>query len=232
MKLAAVTPVYNEEHLIRGCINSLKPFVDRHVVLVSEAPYFGESFPPDRTAEVSEELGADVIKGNWSLDHHQRNIGLALCSDCDWVLTFDSDEMMEASELEKFIHCLETTNAQAIVCDPVIYWKTTDYRLHTISGFQPIIAVRPDVRFWHIRNVTSSFQVSDCIMHHLSWCAPKDIYKKVTTYAHAKEIDGKKWYREHYENWKLGDKVILTNGEQFDAIYNPLPGELRNLLKW
>ena len=44
MNFAAVTPVYNEEKLIRGCIKSLEDFVEEHIVLVSEKPYYG--LPP------------------------------------------------------------------------------------------------------------------------------------------------------------------------------------------
>lgn len=230
MKFAAVTPSYNDEDVISGTIKCLKPFVDKHIVLISERPYFGESAPPDRTEEICNDLGAEVIKGYWPLDHHQRNLGIKLCSDVDWIFTFDSDEMMEASEIEKFIKVMEKTDAKAFVCDPVIYWNTPDYRLVIGSGFQPVIAVRPNVGFAYIRNIDSPFQVTDCVMHHLSWSAPKDIYKKVTNYAHATDFDGKKWYRDHYKDWKFGQKAVLSDGLEYDVVYNPLPDELRKHL--
>lgn len=230
MKFAAVTLAYNDEGVISGTLKCLKPFVDKHIVLISERPYFGESQPPDKTEEICLDLGAEVIKGFWPLDHYQRTLGNKLCSDYDWVFTFDSDEMMEAHEVERFIKQMEKTDARAFVCDPDIYWKTTDYRLSIGSNYQPVIATKPSVGFTYIRNIDSPFQVTDCLMHHLSWCHPKDIYKKVTTYAHATDFDGKKWFKDNYEGWKFGQKAVLTDGSAYDVIEKPLPEELQRYL--
>lgn len=231
MKIGAVTLGFNDEKIIGGTIRNLKPFVDKHVVVISEKPYFGnETYIPDKTQEIAEDLGCQVVVGNFPLDHFQRNVGNVMCSDCDWIFTFDSDELMESSEIQRFIKQMEKTDAPAFVCDPAIYWKTTEYRLNLPPGYQPVIATRGNVRFSYIRNISSGFTVTDCLMHHVSWCAPKDIYKKVTTYAHATDFDGKKWYEEHYKNWKPGDKVVMTGGEICDAIYNPLPKELQDYL--
>ena len=60
MKLGAVTLAYNDEGTIAGTIKCLAPFVDEHVVLISEKPYFGEQLPPDKTEEICESLHEEV----------------------------------------------------------------------------------------------------------------------------------------------------------------------------
>jgi hypothetical protein len=230
MRLGAVTPSYMNEGTIAGTINCLKDIVDKHIVLISEKPYFGETEPPDRTEEICRELGVDVIKGVWKLDHLQRSRGNSLCMDCDWVFGFDSDEMMEKKEIEKLIKFAEKTNAKAIAVQPENYWKTIDYVFRPKADYTPIIMMRPEVRFPYIRNIDCRYVVADVTMHHLSWAYPKNIHRCVLTYAHASDFDGEKWYQEHYKDWKVGEKIHDPHGGVWDAFYQPLPKELRGYL--
>ena len=169
MKLASTTLAYNDEGIIAGTLQCLAPFVDKQIVLISDRPYFGEPSPPDNTESICNSLGADVVKSFWSLDHHQRNVGVELAQDYDWILTFDSDEMMTAEELIAFIKFLETTPQPAVAVKPDVYWQTTDYRLVPKPDYTPILAVRPSVKFTHIRNIDSPYALYDGNMHHLSW---------------------------------------------------------------
>lgn len=229
MKIGAVTLAYNDEGTIAGTIKCLQPFVDQHVVLISEKPYFGEAAEPDRTEEICEDLDVSVVKGVWELDHFQRNVGNRILSHCDWVLGFDSDEMMTRKELETFINFLETTDAQAVSIQPIVYWHDTNYILDPIPEYTPIIAMRPNVRFTHIRNIDVPHVKYNGDMHHLSWCSPKDIYKKVTNYAHATDFDGKAWYNQHYKTWKPNQPAVLPD-KIYQVIKKPLPKELNEYL--
>ena len=232
MKLASVTLAYNDETTIGGTLRCLKPFVETQIVLISEKPYFGKETEPDRTEEIALDLGAEVVKGEWSLDHDQRSLGNSLCSDCDWVLAFDSDEMMEFKELDRFIRFLETAETPAVGIQPEIYWYDIYHRLRPKPSYTPIIAMKPSVRFTYIRNIDSPFQLYDGgEMHHLSWCKPKDIYKKVTSYAHATDFDGEKWYMDKFLKWEEGMRAELPDGT-YDVIYNPLPEELKKHLTY
>jgi hypothetical protein len=233
MRVAGVTLAYNDEGVIRGTLRSLKPFVDKHIVLISEIPYYGEHKPPDRTEDICHEEGAEVVKGSWVLDHYQRNVGNQLCQDCDWILGFDSDEMMTEKQMEMFLGFLGRVNADAISNKPEIYWKTTDYRLRPFPGYTPIIAMRPKVRFTHIRNIDHPFVEYNDPMHHLSWCAPKDIHKKVTNYAHAPDYNWEEWYWDFYDKWDFEkDKTVtFPGGDSYEAIKKPLPKELLEHLK-
>jgi hypothetical protein len=198
-------------------------------VLISETPYFGKPSPPDRTEAICDDLGCEVVKGNWKLDHFQRTLGNQLCKGYDWVFTFDSDEMMEARQIERLIRFTEKCTTPAIGVVPEIYWHDIDHVLSPKPEYQPIIMTRPSVRFNYIRNIDSPYICSTVDMHHLSWSAPKDVHKKVTNYAHASDFDGEKWYKEHYENWKEGEKAIMPT-ITCDVIRKSLPDELRAYL--
>lgn len=232
MRIGSVTLAYNDETTIGGTLKCLKPFVERQIVMLSQKPYFGKGTEPDRTEEICEDLGAEVVKGEWTLDHDQRTLGNKLLSDMDWVLTFDSDEMMTAKDLQKLLVFLSKTEYPVVLVNPEIYWRTPDYRLRPNPTYCPPIAMKPKVRFPHIRCVDSPcFLWVGGEMHHLSWCEPKDIYKKITTYAHAPEHDWMKWYNDVYLKWKEGDPVNFPYGERHNVYYNPLPKELRGYLE-
>lgn len=226
MRIGAVTLAFNDEGTIAGTIKCLQGKVDKHIVLISEKPYYGQDVEPDRTEEICEDLGVDIIKGYWELDHFQRNLGNKMCSDCDWVLGFDSDEMVTDEEFKHLKSFLETTDKKAVSVRPEVYWKTTDYILDPKPEYAPVIAMRPDVRFTYIRNVDAECDLWTGTMHHLSWCAPKDILKKVRHYAHADEFNADEWYKQHYENWKPGEPVIFPDSK-YQAIERHLPEELK-----
>lgn len=231
MLINAVTPCYNDETTIGAVIKCLKPFVKNHFVMLSEVPYFGEGAKPDRSEEIAEDLGAIVVKGKWALDHYQRNAGQTLSCGADWVFTFDSDELMCAEELENLIKFAEKTPFHAITNCPEVYWFDTDHVLCPKSTYSPPIMCRPNVRYPYIRNINCPFDVFEGTMHHLSWCRPKDILKKVLNYAHATDFkDADKWYENVFCKWTEGQNALMPDNTSFPVIYQPLPKELKDLL--
>jgi hypothetical protein len=231
MKIGAVSLVYNEQALVKGCIRSLKPFVDRHIMAVGTKPYYGQEEPLDQSAVVAHDEGAEVICGQWKLDHHQRNSALEMFDDSyDWILTTDVDMWLEHNTVRNLLDILSKSSMEVACVSQYSYWKDTD---HILEGddFMPVIAVRPHIRFHHIGNVKAPYYpITDIKIHHLAWCAPKDIYKKVLTYPHAPEFDGEKWYDQYYLGWHDGMKAVLPN-KRFNVKYQPLPAELKEYLQ-
>lgn len=235
MKFAGITPVYNEQALIKGCIMCLQPFVDTHIVVVSENPYFGKAEEPDKTAELAEYYGAEVIKGTWEMDHHQRNVAISLLQDYDWIICTDVDMWMTYKDMETLIKILESAKDVNAVCiEQIAYWKNIETVIDDPNPFCPVIAIKPHVRFSWIGNVdVSCALLKNPKVHHLCWCEPKDIYKKVTTWSHANEFDGKEWYKKHYASWCGGNVVVPAGHGKFNTYKTknqPLPQELRRFL--
>lgn len=236
MELGAITTAYNEASVIRGTLRCLKPFVKRHIVLLSEKPYFSEGVEPDNTEEICLQEGVDVVKGLWRLEHDQRNLGAFLLKDCDWILWFDADEMMTEADLEKLVSYLHGCKKDAVAIISKVYWKTTDYRFEPYPTHHKIIATRPHVRFYDRACTTSEYALLQndnelgITHHHLSYAEPKDILSKVLYYSHSNEFDGQSWYEEHFKDWKPGDEVVQPFGTKWNAVFDPLPEELKVLL--
>lgn len=228
MRIAAITPVWNEPVLIKGCIRSLAPHVEKHIVLVSQKPYYGSGVQ-DNTADVAESLGADVICGTWKLDHEQRNLGISLLQDFDWIITADADEMITCEQMEILKRDLESNVSDAYVVNHNPYWYDTKHCL--VDFFKPIFAVRPSVRFSHIRNVNCRWAQSNARIDHLSWAKPKNILEKIKTYAHTDEIKNPdEWYNNHFELWSEGKCATMPTGETLEVMNMSLPEELKKCL--
>ncbi len=233
MKIASNTLAYNDEALIRPVIKCMRDFVDRHIVILGTEPFNGTSVPPDRTEDICNEEGVDVIKGFWGTEENHRHVGLQACKDCDWVIIQESDEYYTHADMESLIKFLKNTDAVAVAHKAKAYWFNMDYRLDPYPDYEPIIAIRPHVRFTEKRCIDSPYvstsKKDGFEMHHLCWAKPHDMLKKVTNYCHANEFNGVEWYNRHFKNWKFGDKAVTGHGEIWDAVYDPFPEELRRL---
>jgi len=94
--ITAVIPTYNEETNISDCINSLKSFVERVIVMDFNSI--------DKTKEIAERLGATVYQSD--MTYKKRiNIGINLDEiKSDWVIYIDADERLtdkSSKELKK-----------------------------------------------------------------------------------------------------------------------------------
>lgn len=236
MKLGAVTMSYRDEGTIRGTLACLAPFVERHVVMLQQSPFYGSPEPIDNTEAICREFpNVDVIKGSWE-EHGARNIGNSICSDCDWVLCFDADELMTYKDLDKLKDYLGKCSRDAVAIISKVYWKSVDTCFFPDPDHHKIIAVKPQVQFWDMACINVPYDIIQrdndlgITHHHLSFCEPKDILKKVVHYNHAKEFDGQAWYDKHFRDWVPGQMVVQPNGTMWGSKHDPLPEELRCLI--
>jgi len=139
---------------------------------------------------------------------------------------------MLPQDVEKLIKFAEKSSARAIGVLPDVYWKDLNHIFSPKTTFQPIMAIRPEVRFWDCRNVNCSYEVCDADMHHLAWCDLRDMKRKSVSWGHANlysKEQGEQWY-QYYLNWKEGDKAMDLFGNVSDLAIKPLPKELRDKL--
>lgn len=225
---------YRDQETIKGTLSCLAQFVDKHIVLINDNPYYGEYEPPDNTEEICRSFpNVDVLKGNWA-EHTLRNIGNSLCNDCDWVLHLDADEMIDPKQYKILIETLNLIPTDTLTVRSKTYWHSTDYRLEPFPKHHPIIATKPKAKFNDFRCIHKPYFDIDnddrLIHHHLSWCEPKNVLRKVTHYNHAQEYDGERWYMETFKKWKPGLPVNLPFGIKFEAVFDPLPNHLKEML--
>jgi hypothetical protein len=229
---------YRDAETIRGTLACLAPFVERHFVMLNDKPYLGEYEPPDDTEKICAEFpNVEVIHGNWP-EYVLRNIGIELCRDLDWMLGFDADEMMTSSDLAKLKEHLSQTKSDAVGFISKVYWHTPDFKFSPDPDHVKVCIIRPSgsVRYRDMQCVDGPYETLDyrrepyITHHHLSWCEPKNILRKVTHCGHAHEYDGRGWYARYFLPWKEGEPVYQPYMTKWEAVRDPLPAELRRLL--
>lgn len=88
LSITAIVLAFNEEIHIRRCLERILPRVQRVVVV--------DSFSTDKTVEIAQGLGADVVQHAFKHQADQFQWALdTLDIQTDWVLKLDSDEYLE-----------------------------------------------------------------------------------------------------------------------------------------
>lgn len=232
MKVGLITVAYNEERFIGPFLKHIPKWVGERVVLVSTKPWNGEYELPDKTDEIARAEGATVICNYWPNEAEQRNTGLDLLSDCDYVIVLDPDEFLDDKGWSVLRQSCETKMGDAyVVRHQRVFYKDKEVYPHT--DYQQIILVKPHVRFPHARNVDRGFEELPIDLFHFSWArTDKEVWSKISHYTHANEMDIKKWYDEV---WLAGKETDLhpNTPEALKALVPAkLPLELQRLKLW
>jgi len=103
--LAVAITTKNNLRTIRECLDSVKAIADKILIV--------DSGSTDGTVELCHEMGAEIIFREWPGMVAQRQFSIDQCADFDWVLSLDSDEMLDA-ELAAAIRQAAATAATEI----------------------------------------------------------------------------------------------------------------------
>lgn len=245
MRFAICTIAYNESEYIQACINNWKGLVDEHLVLVSTKPWNGKPVKDDGTMEIAKNAGAKVIVDYWASEAKQRNYGLDILKDYDYVLIVDPDEFYTKSDQHKLFVALNkpiTNNYRGdryipafSVKNVITYWKAPDYVLNPPDTHKPFIAVDPkQTRFFEHRQLEpiGYAELLDITCHHFSWVkSDKKIREKIQSYSHSSAIRPD-WYEEVWEKWVPGCGMnVRPYGKPSVATYKECPEEVLNMLE-
>jgi hypothetical protein len=234
-----MTVAFNEERFIKSCIKQFDGLDFLHLVLVSDRPWNGD-WPSDKTANIADKAGAEVIVGYWPGQAEQFNFGLStIFKDFDWVLIVDADEFYTKDGIEQLIFDLNTGADAVYAPNMKVFWKTPSYRIVPDQYDNPVIAVRPNkVRFSNKRSLDCIRSASQTTLYHLSYVRNNDeMLKKIDSFEHTKEFDTQKWYKDVWLKWHENNQDNPINlhpvvPEQFsNAIFDPVPEELRKLFE-
>lgn len=244
MKIAIATITYNESEYIGACIRNWKGLVDKHLVLVSSKPWNGVPFPDDGTADIAKKLGAEVIIGDWDTEAQQRNEGIAILYDYDYVLIVDPDELYtketQKNLFDMLSHPIDRSwrsdkKVQAFcIRDITTYWKTPEYILYPKDKHKPTIAVDPKQLYCHEHRQFGGDYIpvvpGEC--HHFSWVkSDEKIKEKIQSYSHSGAIRPD-WYEEVWKKWVPGCEMnVRPYGKPSIAIYKECPEEVLNVLE-
>jgi len=233
MEYGLITVAYREERFIKKFLRHVPRWVDRKLVLISEKPWHGKSVPNDGTQDQAK--GGIPIVSTWSSEEDQRNTGLSMLEDCDWVIVLDPDEFLSSEDWNKLKDFLDETDADAVVAEgQYTYWKD-GWVADPPKDYQMLIAVRPHVKFVDKRVVNTGYVEAPVWVHHFSWArTDKEVWNKISHYAHAEDFDIKKWYKEVWKKWKPGMQDVhpTTPDTLHDFKKAKLPPEIERLKLW
>ncbi|AZU64485.1 glycosyltransferase family 2 protein [Neobacillus mesonae] len=109
--LTTIILTYNEELNIEECIRSVKSISKRIIII--------DSFSTDKTIEIAQDMGAEVIQNKFSNHAKQFKFGLGAANiQTQWVLRIDADERLtaeSADEIEKLCEENKETDINGII---------------------------------------------------------------------------------------------------------------------
>lgn len=96
----------NEEKNIERAIRSSKKFADEIIVL--------DTGSTDRTVELAEKLGANVIHSEWKSNFAYSRNEVINYANCDWIIMLDADEAFSEKSVDKIKPILMTLNDKKV----------------------------------------------------------------------------------------------------------------------
>jgi len=205
MKIATYTQCYRAEDMIKDSLNSFKGLVDYQLVLISEKPWRGEPLPQDKTQEIAEAEGAEVVVGYWPEELQQRNLGLKLLKDYDWIINIDADEYYEPDSAKKIIEFAKTNPPLAAygIKTMKTYWKTKDYVIDPPEGGGRLVLMKPTITIITTLCIEEhwGFLPEDIIMHHYSYVRSDQAMETKMEYTATQEPIVKDWYEKVWLKW-------------------------------
>ncbi len=105
-RLTVLIPTYNNETIIRACLESVK-WADEILVC--------DSYSTDRTLEIARAYGARIIQHEYINSAMQKNWAIPQCRH-DWVLLIDTDEQLEDGLMEEIINFLSDSPSDVNAC--------------------------------------------------------------------------------------------------------------------
>ncbi|MBN2087475.1 glycosyltransferase [Candidatus Peregrinibacteria bacterium] len=160
-RISALVPIYNEENLIRRCLESLKDVVDE-IIIIHDGPC------TDRTLEIAREYTDKifVLERKYMADYHYIE-GLNECNG-DWILKIDADEYL-SEEIRENIRIM--TDSEIYDCYSFI-WPIWDGEKYITKKWPRKDALFRKNTFSFIELPHMNFQskgkikATDCILHH------------------------------------------------------------------
>jgi glycosyltransferase involved in cell wall biosynthesis len=102
-KLSVLLPTFNNESIVRGCLESVK-WADEILVV--------DSYSTDQTLAICREYGAHIVQHEYIQSAKQKNWAIPQCAH-EWVLQIDSDERLEEGAADEIRNII--TNADSDV---------------------------------------------------------------------------------------------------------------------
>ena len=204
-KFAIAIIAYNEESIIRGCLDGLQDF---NVFVSISKPWSGKHVAFDKTKEYAIEKNAIVFLNDFASEKDQRNYMMEKLqqSGYDYVFIVDADEYYLKGDIQKAINFIEKhTDIERFNVGPTAFlWKNAEWEI--IPRFNNCIPVcyKSNMRFDGYRNITTNKSLTlpdDIKLYHFSFAGKDDrILNKLEHFSHSHEMDSD-WFERVWKKW-------------------------------
>ena len=182
--LTAIILTYNEEKNIEKCIKSLKGLAKRIVVV--------DSGSTDKTVEIAENLGAEVLVHSWENYSKQYIWGERTAKvDTKWTFRIDADESLteeSANEIERL--CNENTNTD--VNGLVVRYKVTfmgkELKHGGIYPFKKLLIYKTEIGYMEERNMDEHIVLKEGRIIELKTDSNHNDYKDLSSWINKHNI--------------------------------------------
>jgi len=231
MNWATITIAYNEEKRIGKALqNRIDAGYDTNLVMLSEKPFYGKTYPKDKTEDIALEMGADVIKGTWAQDDPMLNQGLQVLKGFDRVLFLAPDEFLTQKDHRKLRAFVEDNYYSPAFAASTMntYFKEKQWRIEPRENYHPIIVVDPNrTAYTDIRSVVTGYSMlpSNVVLHHYSWVrTDAEVRRKLENFSHAPQITPN-WYEDVWLKWtpEWNDFHPMNPHQYHSVVHDPPP---------
>lgn len=119
--------VKNEEKRLPACLESLKGFYDKLVIV--------DTGSTDRTMEIAEEYGADLYEHEWHDFSDARNVSFSYADpDCEWTGIIDADEELEPVDFFRIYNAMMTPDIGSIIIQ-VLHDRPSGWSMQPMERF-------------------------------------------------------------------------------------------------
>lgn len=235
--LAVAFMVHDDVEFMRASMESFAAAGPIHVY-VSKVPWHGHPGDWEAAKAIAEELGAEVVLGEWRSEAEHRRFVLEDLRQIgvDFALLPDTDEVIEPRLLHTLLKYAEHDLADLVYVEIDTYWKRPDLVVRPREPFTPLmLAAVNRVEHVNLRQYKGSREVllghPHGVVHHLAYAgSDARIKRKVTSWSHRREVEPT-WYGTKWKGWEsdpLERHLHPTHPQNYDFIeFIELPNVLR-----
>jgi glycosyltransferase involved in cell wall biosynthesis len=211
LPISVIVAVRNEERNLGRCLESLAAAGEVYVV---------DSFSTDRTAEIAQAYGAEVVqfryRGGWPKKRQWALDTLALAH--DWVLLLDADECM-TPELEREIRdALDDTGVDGYYVKLQMHFLGRQLR-HCGAGFYKLSLFRRGKGRFECRLQTQDDSMCDMEVHeHVVVDGRVGTLRNALVHRNVESLSRYIQKHDQYSNW---ESRVLAGGEERGAELKP-----------
>jgi len=206
-RIAICYVVHDDASFLKYSIESFRA-AGTPIAFVSRVGWDDSVGPWEETVRVCEEANVEVVVGVWNGEtvHRQSAYKELVERGFDYIITADSDEIIEPALRDALVEIAERDFADRVYIHWDTYWKDTSHVVRPREPFTPHIMFNPH-KAWHtrVREYEGGRQLllpdTYGIIHHLSYAGTDArIKRKTESWGHKDEVlEG--WFDQVWKAW-------------------------------